>query len=322
MRRIIFPFLILIFATQCARSVESRIQELPSCGSAAEPQCLQVGTLNLEWFPDGRNAEHTEYRIRYKMQKAADAILKNHLDLIAIQEIHNRELFAEWVLAYLGDQFAYTVGRSGQDLSIAILWRKSLLELKEWGEIDESGKITGFASRSRHRYPLAARFALSGSLREFWFVSVHLKSNSKTGSCQVRQQQANSLSRFALSLNSDFIIAGDYNDIWEEQGICGKAKTYGEDPLAAFETSPFAILTGDSDIFPETAVSYIKKPYRSRIDHIVTSRGIESEMQFVSGNRRAVIIEHETKKFTDHQPVIVWWKPQAVMDNGPEISKP
>ena len=108
-------------AKQSKKILDNQKQKQAKLTSAMQTKCVQLATFNLRFF-DKSNSDT-------RKQKVAALINDKQLDLLGLQEITKKNALAQLLpLLDGGDKaWQYTLGASGGNLHLAILYKKHLL---------------------------------------------------------------------------------------------------------------------------------------------------------------------------------------------------
>jgi len=294
---------------------------LAASGQVAEPT-VTVGGWNLEWLgtPNKRGTlgPRSDEDLRAIATTIADV-----LDFEAVVLIEINTQSSEWTtlrnaLAARGFQF---VEGSGGEQRVVIAYDADELQLKSSSEPSEpAGFPTSFnradtdgsgqCMTSNARKPLFATF--SAAQFDFTIVGVHLKSKLKPQTCSdetftafVRAEQAKAiLGEIARrqqvgQADQDVLIIGDFNDEVDESGP------------NALRLGGFRLLTEDANRSPSSGwLSYLKAPFRSKIDHIAIRPISDREWIPRSTMYLAAVttmtdeeLDNFRQRFSDHGPV-------------------
>jgi endonuclease/exonuclease/phosphatase family metal-dependent hydrolase len=186
-------------------------------------QTIQVGTFNIEWFPCKDDGElMREYGIELRNPpvgnstdtEALFSFLKDiDIELLAVQEIVDAELFAEEAKKYLGQNYDFIYSQSGGSQKVGFLYDSSVLELL--GDPRSYDEIL-LRSSSRLRPAFGAYFKSKSAGFDFSVVVVHLK--SAPSGWDIREQQLEILEKILVeialeTIDNDVILLGDMNNV-------------------------------------------------------------------------------------------------------------
>jgi endonuclease/exonuclease/phosphatase family metal-dependent hydrolase len=216
---------------------------------------LDVATWNVEWFGDSSNGpSNTELQF----QNVKRIIEETQLDIIALQEIANPQMF-ERLVSELSDYRGFR-STTGLTQRLAYLFRSSTIDSVS------SGVVATAANWAGGRSPLLFEFdiSLGGQSRRVSAINLHAKAFATEQDYNKRAADANVLKQYTDSRRRDtkMIILGDYNDdvtvsIWN--GAVSPYQIFVNDP-------GYEIVTRALSIVGETSWRD-----RSMIDHITIS---------------------------------------------------
>ncbi len=255
-----------------------------------DSKVIIIGTFNIEWLGDGIDDKINRNEIDYK--RIAETISENNVDVIALQEIENKEALRR-LLKYLPN-YNYIIGNIESKQNTAVVFKKSL----KFKFIENYEPLSVKKGRTR------AGLVVEGKKGNFDFLMmvVHLKSTSRYDSTdqlrnesyELRAQQAEILKTWADSINNnssekDIIIVGDFND----NPLRNTQILY---PL--YQSNQYVFLTKD--------LASCKNPYWDCIDHIVINRSVFNRL--VQGSLFMYDIHSkysdlEVSKISDHCPI-------------------
>lgn len=284
----------------------------------AEPRTkLTVATYNIEnlfdVFDDPYTAdEGTKVKPREQLEKVAAMIRKLDADVIAFEEIENENVLKAFITEMLGDMnykyVAAATTNDGRGIRTAIASRLPIQSIVSYRFLDL--KLEGDERTWRFARDLMhVKLEVSKDRTLHTFI-VHLKSKSSRDEGDDKQGASWRLAEATMSRKLiDGIIAkdpqawvimtGDLNDTPDSPPIkqlTSDLPVAGDRPASKGLTDLHEHLTG------EEAISYLKKPYRSRIDYILTSPALGKRV--VKESAKIVNSETELTAGSDHAPVI------------------
>lgn len=286
-------------------------KKISPCGGVHSNSCAQIATFNLEYFPSGKEKKLSPQKVHSRMKKMAQFWQKEGLDIVAAQEVlEDKNALEKFTNQYLNQDYSYVIGKSGPvEQKLAIFYRRNLFLLEEFQELNKrntQGIIdeNKFHWQSPLRLPLEAKFKSKESGFSFLLITVHLKAGSDPNSCDIRKRQANDLALYLMKKNEPLILAGDFNDILPETGICK-----GLDTLESFEklekNQKFFFATWPGEGIEKNAISFFSFRYRSLIDHIYISHHLKDRLILLN-SYWATIAYHNNRELSDHQAVVIW----------------
>ena len=263
---------------------------LSSCQNnyLVKEQIIEIGTFNIEWFPckdDGQLMKKYGIELRYPPEgQSTDMIAlfgllkKLDIELLAVEEIVDPQMFADSAKKYLGEQFNFIYSTLGGDQKIGFLYDSNVLK----AEGDPKTYIeVALSSTSRLRPALGVYFKVIPSGFDFHAIVVHLKSSPR--GWDLRKKQWAVLEDILTELpkksgDNDVILMGDFNNV-------SKLRTAEFDTimqLLNFHRATLDIKEGFSNYWqPDYKNERIEG---SLIDHI-----------FISDDAKIEFIENSTK---------------------------
>lgn len=311
--RLVICVLAAVLAAASAASAAPLIPDDCNPHPRHRTDCIQVATFNIEWFGSRRGTQGL--RSRETVDKIADLIAVTlNLDVAVLQEIAvgepgDPENRYEWLRQALAARhYALAAPARGPAQRIAMAW--DTRDVRRTDDID-TAPLASLEVATRFdfgdgcdsaglRAPSIASF--QAGVFAFTVVGVHLKSQLG-GLCadRVRFRQAGELAAALDRLAAqhpelDIVIAGDVN--------------------AQVRDPTLSPLTGNRQLWfltapgrfagPADAVSYLKPPFESRIDHVVILPDRTLEFDPTSTGMVALegdAIEDWFARISDHVPV-------------------
>ncbi len=274
-----------------------------------EADDIDVAFWNVEWLSN---------RYEEKVSAVAEAIFRMNLDIWALEESSPnaaKALVKELKNVY-GLEFQYEPAEPDapdNKQSCTVLWNSKTVrgERRAWGEpietwlgthsrdFDELG-FEAVEGRIFDRYPVLMHFEALNRPEtapfHFFLVPLHLK--AKDEGSKRRRMAARILAeavrkKIEDDVDADWVLGGDYNAELES-GDFQALSQGGFTPLSA----------GDEQA---DAISYVKQPFRSLIDHIFLSPNLaaqydEGDFFIVAADRT---IPDYVSEVSDHRPVLV-----------------
>ncbi len=279
------------------------IPAAPASAPAVRPTGrLRVATFNIMNLFDGhddpyRDDEGTPPKPRDQIERVAAVIREIDADVLALQEVENRDYLERFVRAMLPDLgYEHVVLFEGNDMrgiDVALLSRVPVGPVTSHRHMalrDEDGRPVRF-----HRDLLQVVLAPPEGPQVAVFV-VHLKSKGTGPSSDaIRLAEARAIRQvldglLARDPQACFVLCGDMNDTWDSPAL----KTLrGEGPGALrcfFEEVP-----------EDRRITFTEEPYRSMIDFILCSPAMAG--RHVPGSYRIPQLSLATAG-SDHNPVI------------------
>ncbi|MCS6984800.1 MAG: endonuclease/exonuclease/phosphatase family protein [Leptospiraceae bacterium] len=296
-----FLFILVVYVVVCQ-------PKAPECHGVHSRHCLQIATFNVAYFPAGKDRLLPPADIAYRMRAMGDLWENQGFDVVGAQEVMDDPLYLqEFTQNYLKGKFAYVLGNSGPpEQKVALFYRTDLIELKEAYDLDKETSFGIIDEREphwsqNHRRPLYAVLKVRDTDFVFKIIVLHLKSGSQSESCEIRHKQVSDLSHFLDYQDAADIVLGDFNDTLPGMGIC-----VTKDTLALLEKkAKYEFLSWPGRSISPKSVSFLRRPYRSLIDHIYIAREL---LPFVVSlySWKSEVINHQNEMISDHQPVVMW----------------
>jgi len=242
--------------------------------------------------------EGTPAKPRDQLEALGATIRLLDADIVALQEVENREYLGRFVEVFLPDQgYDHIVHYEGNDLrgiDVCLLSRVPVGAVTSYRHQfcpDQDGKRRRF-SRDLLRVALAPDDAPPF---EVWVL--HLKSNAdgREQAAPVRLAEAREVrrlidERLTAAPDAAIVVCGDFNDTPESestQTVIGKG---GNQLHSDWEQLP-----------PERRVSFNRDPYRSLIDFVLWSPAMQ--MRYVPGSYR-IFDDQQAATASDHFPAV------------------
>ncbi|MBN2496549.1 MAG: endonuclease/exonuclease/phosphatase family protein [Deltaproteobacteria bacterium] len=253
-------------------------------------ETFEIATWNIRNFPSDQTSA---YRV-------AGLIDDMDLDVVAVQEIASTAAF-DALMAALPGYYAVLSEheyRPGEYQKTGFIYRAH--------EIHVRGEKLLFVENDYAfpRPPLEAEFDVSlpgGASVSFVAIVIHLKAYADEDAEARRRAACEALETYLSGLvagGQQVILLGDFNDQLDDPP--------GDNVFSAFtgEPSEYNFLT--QTLSDQGEYSYI--PYRSLIDHILITNGLEDD--YSGGSTQAVDLEREPlgydyeESISDHRPVV------------------
>jgi predicted extracellular nuclease len=276
-----------------------------SCDSeknAPLPDCITLGTFNMEWFGDNSADDH---KPRSEADDKLFAVVLGDIDadVLAVQEVENEQALKRLLQHVAGEntsEYRIALGVSGGKQNVGFLYRKHI-ELVSVRELEAIA-----VEKGRTRAGLLAFFRIGGF--EWAMLTVHLKSTSRADSTPelvqhsitLRTAQAVEILTFANSFQQThptkpLFILGDFNDSPRKKRTTLDTLKYS--PNLTFLTEHLV------------SCSYSGLP---GIDHIIASSSAAKRVlrgTIHTVNFRAMLPEKAAERISDHCPVVVQFSP-------------
>jgi len=186
-------------------------------------QIIEIGTFNIEWFPckdDGGMMKQYGINLRYPPKgestnmKALFGLLGNlDIELLALEEIVDPQMFADSAQKYLGRQYKFIYSPAGGDQKVGFLYDSTALQLI--GK-PETYMQVALSNDSRLRPAFGVYFKAVPSGFDFHAIVVHLKASPR--GWDLRKKQWTILEEILTNLpketnDSDIVLLGDFNNV-------------------------------------------------------------------------------------------------------------
>lgn len=301
------------------RVVEAFPKEHKPARTAERPrESVTVASYNvLNLFDDFDDPAHSDEgtppKPRAEMARLAARFRELDADVVALEEVENREVLTRFLETYLIDMGYEVVQLEGNDIRGIDVCLVSRIPV---GRVTSHAHLTFPGPEgSSHRFKrdvLAVEILPRGEKPfEVWIV--HLQSNfeGKEFAEPVRLSEATALrglldQRLAADRNARILVAGDFNDTWESDAL---KKIVGAGP-SAFTCFMTELSEGER-------ITYNKAPYRSMIDFILCSPAMAAAYQ--PGSYRVIPGSVENSG-SDHNPISAAFRLKE--SKGTEIKKP
>jgi len=196
---------------------------LPALLISSEPDTIEVGTFNIEWFPckdDGEMMKKYDINLRTPPQgnstniESLFTLLQDlDLELIGVVEIVDPELLESSAKHYLGESYELIYAPSAGSQKIGFLYDSSVLQLVGQPQVYTDVAL-GPDTWLRPALRVYLKYRNSGF--DFHAIVTHLKA-SPSG-WKKRQKQWAILERILTELpgqtnDSDIVLMGDFNNV-------------------------------------------------------------------------------------------------------------
>lgn len=293
-------------------TILNALPELPPAVVAkprAEPAEVTLATFNIKNLFDDldaaeRNDESTPAKPRPELEAAAACLRRLDADLVALQEVENREYLARFVEVFLDDLgYQHIVHYEGNDTrgsDVALLSRLPIGQVTSHRHLrfqDEQNRPCQFS-----RDLLAVCVEPSqGEPFEVWVL--HLKSNAdgRETAEPIRLAEAQQVRRLLDNrLEKDpatqVVVCGDFNDQETSRAV------------KAVVGSGSGQLQSDWVQIPaEQRITFNREPYRSMIDFVLWTPAMAR--RYVP-NSYAIIPGSPEETGSDHNPVLIRLRPR------------
>jgi endonuclease/exonuclease/phosphatase family metal-dependent hydrolase len=244
-----------------------------------------------------RNDEITPAKPRTEMERLAESIRQLNADVIAVEEVENRDYLERFVNVLLPDMgYEHVVLMEGNDMrgiDVGLISRIPVGEVRSNRHVRFPGK-DGALSRFQRDVLEVTLEPADGEPFAVWVV--HLKSNSggREAAEPIRIPEAQQVRRmldeeFTEDSSARILVMGDFNDTWDSETM----KTIAGQ-------SEGAMWSAGSESNEPGLVTYNKGEYRSVIDFILCSPAMAR--QFVKDSYRNPQGSIE-ETGSDHNPI-------------------
>jgi endonuclease/exonuclease/phosphatase family metal-dependent hydrolase len=283
------------------------LDALPPLQPLAEPKPwsgeeITVATYNiLNLFdhlddPD-RNDETTKPKPRDEMERVAGVIRRLNADVLALQEVENREYLQRFVDVFLADMAYGEVvlfeGNDDRGIDVALLSRLPVGVVRSHRHMPFPGPDG--TPRRYERDVLAVELRPAGADPfEVWVV--HLKSNfgGREAAEPIRIAESVKLrslidERLQRDPGARLLVCGDFNDLWDSTTI-----------RTIMGGGPAALRCPIEEVPEDARITYNQEPHRSMIDFILATPAMAE--RYVAGSYRIEPGSIATSG-SDHNPV-------------------
>lgn len=282
------------------------ISALPSAPASRVPRraledTIRVATFNVKNLFDAvddpyTDDEGTPTKPRDELEKIARTMRAVDADVWALQEVEDRRYLERFVAVFLSDmgyeQVVLVEGNDGRGIDVAVLSRLAVGPVIS----HRHRQFPGVKGRPQRFSRDVLRVTLEPKERlplELWVV--HLKSNAdgREYAEPIRTAEVAALrqiyeAQLAADPQARILLCGDFND------------TVDSASLQALREGSAAPRTLFADVPLADRITYTREPYRSMIDFIFASPGMEPT--FVDGSYKIHPLE-EADSGSDHRPV-------------------
>jgi endonuclease/exonuclease/phosphatase family metal-dependent hydrolase len=252
-----------------------------------KPGEIVVGAYNLlnlfdEHDDPYRNDETTPAKPRAELERLAQSIRQLNADVLAVEEVENRDYLERFVNVFLADMgYQHVVLMEGNDMrgiDVGLLSRIPVGEVRSNRHVRFSGK-DGVPSRFQRDVLEVTLEPTDGEPFAVWVV--HLKSNSggREEAEPIRLPEAQQIrnmldAELAEDPNARIIVTGDFNDTWESrtiqtivgssEGALFSAGSESQDPgLVTYNEGEFRSVIDFLLCTPAMARQFLKDSYRN-----------------------------------------------------------
>jgi endonuclease/exonuclease/phosphatase family metal-dependent hydrolase len=279
----------------------------------SKPGELVIGAYNalnlFDAYDDPyREDEGTPAKPREEMEQFAQSIELLNADVLALEEVENRDHLQRFVDVFLPDMGYQEVvlfeGNDGRGIDVALLSRVPVGPVRSHRHIRFPGP-NGEGTMRFNRDVLAVTLQPAGGPPvEVWVV--HLKSKRGSGENGVDETEPVRLAeatevrklldeQLARDPQARIIVTGDFNDTIDSKSI---QTIVGSGPTAMW--SAFTDLGSNPAV-----VTYNEEPFRSVIDHLLCSPALHE--RFVKGSVRVPQGSVATTG-SDHNPIVATFR--------------
>lgn len=267
------------------------------------PGKVKIAVYNVENFFDVFDDPYTEDqgtspKFRFEIEKLAKAIRKMNADVLGIVEVENEHVLKAMnteLLADMGYQYI-DVGPSndGRGIKLGIMSRLPILSTTSYRH--QQWKVEGYdrmMSMSRDLYEVKLDTGLEKPLT---LLIVHFKSKRDSAGDPQSQRRRNAEAAFTKSiidqkLKADpdqwLALIGDYNDT-------------PDSPVLKMFLDDKQLVDVHNKLPADQRITYLREPYRSTIDYILTSQSLAQRLKPGSAS---VVTDPDDLKGADHAPL-------------------
>ncbi len=268
---------------------------------------IRIATFNLFNLFDNvddpyNNEEPLPGKDTKEIKLLADRIRKANADIVAVQEVENRQILEELVNKYLPEMGYRDVvlfeGNNKRGIDVGLISRYPLGKTTSYRHLDF---VDGNGKPMRFRRDLLQVNVRPKGFTDFDVFVVHLKSKGggEAQTLPTRLGEATAARTIFDDLlksdrNKAFVVCGDFND------------TYDSKPLQQIVgTGPMALKNLFGDIPEAERITYNKEPYRSMIDFLLVSPAMAD--MYVKGSYE-ILYGSVASGGSDHNPVVATFK--------------
>jgi endonuclease/exonuclease/phosphatase family metal-dependent hydrolase len=301
------PAALALFVALCASAIGE-----PAAPPPESPRTtLTVAAFNIEnlfdvWDDPYTSDEGTDVKPREELEKIAATIRKLNADVIGLSEVENEGVLKSFVAQMLGDMgykhVAAAASNDGRGIRTAVVSRLPIRSITSYRFLDL--KLDGATRTWRFARDLMhVQLEVSDKRTAHAFV-VHLKSMRDDGddkkSMNWRTAEALMARKIIDGVQAKepgawVVMLGDFNSLADTPPM--KALT-DDAATGGHEVKPLIDLHAH---VPLDTASYLKKPYRSRIDYILANEPLAKRVVKESAK---VVEEKELAGGSDHAPVV------------------
>lgn len=263
------------------------------------PTTLDVATWNIEWFGNSSNGPSDD---ELQFQNVKRVIAEADIDLWAVQEIANRDLFGR-LTQELGDGYEGILATNSGTQRIGFVYNPDIIRPRQVRHILTNRDFAG-----RPPLQLEANVTLPDTTVIVTFIVVHMKAFSDFNSYTRRVAGARDLKNhidFTSLASQAVVLLGDFNDRLDG------SITFGQ-------TSPFAPFISDTDNYFAPTLRLDQNNVatfcgnstlcsgNSTIDHIVVSNELADAYITDSSDRYGTLLQEVSGyvfNTSDHMPV-------------------
>lgn len=271
----------------------------PSPSKPGEVVVASYNLLNLfdEYDDPYRDDEGTPTKPREELERLAESIRALNADVIAVEEVENRDYLERFVNVFLPEMGYRDVvlfeGNDRRGIDVGLISRIPVGEVRSRRHLRFPGHDGGVAKFNRDVIAVTLE-PKDAEPFEVWVV--HLKSNAggREAAEPIRLAEARELRRLLdeeLTKNAAarIIVTGDFNDTYDSQTL-----------QTIVGNSVNALWSAGSELKDPEMVTYNQGEYRSVIDFMLCSP--EMARKFVKGSYRNPQGSVETTG-SDHNPI-------------------
>ncbi len=289
------------------------LDELPT-PSTASPQTRQqpkpgelvIGAYNiLNLFDDYDDPYHedegTPAKPREQLECLADSIESVNADVLALEEVENRDYLQRFVdvfLPHLGyDNVVLFEGNDGRGIDVALLSRVPVGAVRSHRHLRFPGPDG--AMRFNRDLLAVTLEPVGGKPLEVWALHLKSKSGGQETTEPVRLAEANEVRRLLdVELTADpqkrILVMGDFNDTPESASV-----------QTIVGAGPTALWSAHTDLADPAVLTYNEGEFKSMIDFILCSPAMHE--RYVKGSFRVPQGSVDTTG-SDHNPIVATFR--------------
>ncbi len=278
-----------------SRTLEKRSEPAVETSQSTQQDTVKIATYNVKNLFDNEDVgNRTRPKPTHEQEAAGRVIQNSGADVVALQEVENKEVLENFVEQYVGTDYKYiALIESNDDRGIDVAFISKHPFTNVVGHNDEKFKNKHGETLSYKRAPLRVDVNVGGY--PFSLYSVHLKSHFGGQSADIRRQaEAGGLNSIVTREMGDFdsknfLVMGDFNDRPHTETMAIARGERGGSPLTS--TTPKEVIT------------YPHRKYAGQIDHILMPEHMEDNLVGTE-----VVQGSDASRGSDHRMLIAEFK--------------